>query len=118
MEKIRAFIKRKRNEKGYSYNKFAELCGITNSSLQKMESGEIKSIKIKNLCKMAQALDFNLIECFAEAGYISQEYVDHFQKVKHLEKLTDDELLTVQRFVDFLSSESGRKKGKGEDDDI
>lgn len=118
MDKIRAFIKRKRKEKGYSFNKFAELSGISNSTLHKIESGEIKSIKIENLCKIAQSLDFNLIECLAEAGYISQEYADRSQKVKHLENLTDDELLTVQRFVDFLILEDNRKKGKGEDDDI
>ena len=56
-ERVSRNIKKYRKEKGITLKELAELVGLTEATIQKYEAGNIKSIDIDMLHKLAKALD-------------------------------------------------------------
>ena len=116
---ILAYIKQKREAKGYSLKKLASLCNVSDSELYKIENGNRQNPNWKNLCEIAKSLDIHPFEVLLEAGYISEADISPIHIVKGLDKLSAYEIRFVQLFVDFLvSKRNGSLKGTGESDDI
>lgn len=119
MKKIGIYIKHKRESAGYSLKKLASLCGISDSELYKIENGSRQIPNWKNLCEIARALDIHPFEFLFEAGYISETDITPAHRIKRLDKLSDEDLVLVQLFIDFLTAKrNGSLKGIGENNDI
>ena len=119
MAEIGAYIKQKRETAGYSLKKLAEICGISDSELSKIENGTRINPNWKNLCEIAKSLEIHPFEFLLEAGYISEADINPVNKIKRLDKLSKNDLEFVQLYIDFLiAKRSGSLKGLGENDDI
>ena len=90
MPNLGEMIKNKREAAGLSQKKLGTACGLSDSEIMKIENGQRKTPSWKNLCKIAQALDFHPFEILLVAGYI-----------------TENDIETIQLFVDFVISRKG-----------
>lgn len=61
-------IKENRELCRYSRKRLADLSGISDSELLKIENGERKNPSWKNLCEIAKALDISPIEFMIKTG--------------------------------------------------
>ena len=119
MSDIGFFIKRKREEKGYSLKKLASLSNISDSELSKIESGNRQNPNWRILCEISEPLDIHPSEFLLEEGYISEKDISQVHFIKHLDKLSSDEIKLVQLFIDFiLSQRNSSLKGASESNDI
>lgn len=96
------FICEKRKEAGLTYNGLSERTGISDSSIQRMENGQIKTPKWENLCTIAQALEIHPFEIMKAAGYITEEDINPVHRLKRLDELDDDDIIHLQSYIDFL----------------
>ena len=109
------YIKQKREEFGYSLKKLASLCGVSDSELHKIETGLRQNPNWKNLCEIAKSLELHPFEILLEAGYITDKDIHPIQRIKRLDKLSDNDLELVQLYIDFLiAKRNGELKGIGE----
>lgn len=114
MSEVGAFIKQQRELRGYSLKKLANLCGISDSELLKIEKGERQNPNCKCLCEIARALDTSSLEVLLKAGYLIPSDLPSEPKIKRIEKLSSSETEYVQLFVDFLiSNRNGIDMGRG-----
>ena len=81
MPNLGEMIKNKREAAGLSQKKLGTACGLSDSEIMKIENGQRKTPSWKNLCKIAQALDFH--------------------------PLNENDIETIQLFVDFVISRKG-----------
>ena len=66
------FIKDRRESLNISLKKLGEACGVSDSEILKIESGQRKNPNWTTLCKIARALNFHPFELLLKAGYISE----------------------------------------------
>lgn len=111
MSELGQFIKEKREIRGMAQKALGKACGMSDSAIQRIESGERKTVKWDTLCKIACALEFHPFEFLLVAGYIKPEDLNPNIKIHGLESLSEAEIETVQTFVDFLKSRNLREKG-------
>ncbi len=97
-------IKENRELCGYSRKKLADLSGISDSELMKIENGERKNPSWKNLCKIAKALEISPVEFMIKTGCISEKDINPVYMLKRVDRLEQDDLREVQLFIDFLIS--------------
>ena len=90
MPNLGEMIKNKREAAGLSQKRLGTACGLSDSEIMKIENGLRKTPSWKNLCKIAQVLDFHPFEILLVAGYI-----------------TENDIETIQLFVDFMISRKG-----------
>ncbi|MCI9420875.1 helix-turn-helix domain-containing protein [Lachnospiraceae bacterium 48-42] len=110
MPNLGEMIKAKREAAGLSQKKLGTACGLSDSEIMKIENGQRKSPNWKNLCSIAQALNFHPFEILLAAGYITEKDINPCVNLCGLEKLDEKEMDTLQVFIDFLIS---RKDAKG-----
>ncbi len=112
-------IKENRELCGYSRKKLAELSGISDSELLKIENGERKSPSWRNLCEIAKAINISPIEFLIKTGYLSQKDLNPVYMLKRVDKLEQEDLCDLQLFIDFLiSKKNADLKGSGENNDL
>jgi len=58
-------VRRLRSEKGYSQERFAEVCRIDRSYMGMIERGEV-SVTLAMIVKLADGLDVSLVDLFSE----------------------------------------------------
>ena len=105
MLELGQFIKEKRKSAGLSQKALGEAAGISDSAVQRIESGLRKTPCWETLCKIAKALDFHPFEILQNAGYITAEDLKPYsQPVKGLGELNQIELRYVQLFADFIKA--------------
>lgn len=105
MLELGQFIKEKRESAGLSQKALGEAAGISDSAVQRIESGSRKTPGWETLCKIAKALDFHPFEILQNAGYITVEDLKPYsQPVKGLGELNQAELRYVQLFADFIKA--------------
>ena len=63
-------LKQKRIQAGLSYKELSIMTGISDTSLQRMETGKTGMPRWENLCSIAKALGFHPFEIMQTAGYI------------------------------------------------
>lgn len=102
MSKVGEMIKEKRLKAKLSQKKLGKSCGISDSEIMKIENGQRKKPSWENLCKIAQALDFNPLEMLVRAGYISNEEIHPPMPFRSIDKLTQSDIDNVQLFIDFI----------------
>lgn len=119
MTGVAEVIKENRELCGYSRKKLAELSGISDSELMKIENGERKKPSWTNLCEIAKALDISPVEFLIKTEYITVKDVNPAYMLKRIDKLTPDDLRELQLFIDFLiSKKNSDLKEPGENNDI
>lgn len=115
MSDLGNYIKEKRILAGLTYKELSGKTGISDTSLQRMETGKTGMPRWENLCSIAKALGFHPFEIMQTAGYITEEDINPIHRLKHLDQLNDDDLLQIQEYIDFLlykKMEHEPKKGK------
>ena len=107
MPNLGEMIKNKREAAGLSQKKLGTACGLSDSEIMKNENGQRKTPSWKNLCKIAQALDFHPFEILLVAGYITENDINPEVRLHGLDKLNENDIETIQLFVDFVISRKG-----------
>lgn len=107
MPNLGQMIKDKREAAGLSQKKLGTACGLSDSEIMKIENGQRKTPSWRNLCRIAQALEFHPFEILLEAGYITENDINPSVRIHGLDKLDDKDIETVQLFVDFVISRKG-----------
>lgn len=102
MSELGEFIKKKRELEKMSQKKLGSACGVSDSEIMKIENGTRKKPNWNTLCKIAQELNFHPFEILLLAGYITENDVHPYCRLKGIELLSPEELETVQLFLDFL----------------
>lgn len=115
MSDLGNYIKEKRIQAGLSYKELSIMTGISDTSLQRMETGKTEMPRWENLCSIAKALRFHPFEIMQTAGYITKEDINPIHRLKHLDQLNDDDMIQLQEYINFLiykKMENESKKGK------
>ena len=105
MPNLGQFIKSKRESSGLSLKKLSSATGISDSELLKIEKKKKKKPGWEHLCKIAKALKFHPFEVLLNAGYISESDIHPPLLINGLEDLNEQQLNTVQLFVDFIKTQ-------------
>lgn len=114
MSNLGRIIKEKREALGLSQKKLGDACGLSDSEIYKIETGERKKPNWENLCKIARELKVHPFGFLLEAGYISESDIHPTAKLQGLEQLNSCEIDNVQLFIDFIiskKSNEGNSKG-------
>ena len=107
MPNLGEMIKNKREAAGLSQKRLGTACGLSDSEIMKIENGQRKTPRWKNLCKIAQVLDFHPFEILLAAGYITENDINPEVMLHGLDKLNKNDIETIQLFVDFVISRKG-----------
>lgn len=107
MPNLGEMIKNKREAAGLSQKRLGTACGLSDSEIMKIENGQRKAPSWKNLCKIAQVLDFHPFEILLVAGYITENDINPKVRLHGLDKLNENDIETIQLFVDFMISRKG-----------
>lgn len=102
MSDLGLFLKEKRESFGISQRVLGESIGVTDTTINNIESGKTKSPKWDLLCKIARKLDFHPFEILKVAGYIEDCDINPVYQIHGYEALTSEEKKEVQHFIDFL----------------
>lgn len=102
MSNLGQFIKNKRDAVGLSQNELGSICGITDATIQRIESGKTRKPGWELLCKIAKAIKIHPFEILKESGYITDEDISPSQRLNGLEDLDENELQSVQVYIDFM----------------
>lgn len=105
MPNLGQFIKSKRESSGLSLKKLSSATGISDTEILKIENGIRKKPSWEHLCKIAKALNFHPFEVLLNAGYISESDIHPPLLISGLEDLNEQQLNTVQLFVDFIKTQ-------------
>lgn len=105
MPNLGQFIKSKRESSGLSLKKLSSATGISDTEILKIENGTRKKPNWEHLCKIAKALNFHPFEVLLSAGYISENDIHPPLLISGLEDLNEQQLNTVQLFVNFIKTQ-------------
>lgn len=92
------YIKTAREKKGYSQRELADITGLSNAEISRIESGERKKVDIENLIKIADALALGLRELLNFAGYNQMIQQLDYERIRTLAvylKLDEPEILAI-----------------------
>ena len=107
MPNLGEMIKNKREAAGLSQKRLGTDCGLSDSEIMKIENGQRKTPSWKNLCKIAQGLDFHPFEMLLVAGNNNEKDINPEVMLQGLDKLNKNDIETIQLFVDFVISRKG-----------
>ncbi len=97
---IGEYIKERRESLNMSLKKLGDACGVSDSEILKIESGQRKSPNWTTLCKIARALGFHPFELMLKAGYISETDINPALRLKNLNRLSMQNLAFIQTVID------------------
>ena len=106
---IGTMIKKRRDELNISLKKLGDACGVSDSEVSKIESGERKNPNWNTLCKIARALGFHPFELLLQAGYISESDIHPILRIKGLEYLSSEDLEVVQNVINAQLKKNANK---------
>ena len=78
---ISNFIKSKRLELGLTMREVADFVGVSEGTISRWESGEIKNMKRNKIAKLSQILKISPMELMGEIETINLDYTAHERKV-------------------------------------
>lgn len=116
MQDFGSFIKDCRTRAGLSQKDLADACELSDTTISKIENDLWKAPNWENLCKIAKALKFHVFEILLAAGYITENDIHPEMRLRGLDELSNNEIETVQLFIDFLNTRRISKLVKGADD--
>ncbi len=115
MSDYRQLLKSKRESIGMSQKKLAEICGLHDTDIHRIENGEKKNPKWEQLCQIANALEISPIEILISAGYMKESEVTPCSLLCGVTELDADDIKDLQVFVNYLryrkSTVSNKREG-------
>ena len=102
-------ITEKRLEAGMSQSDLGAVCGMSDSSINRLENGATKNPDWQKLCDIAKALHFHPFQILRSLGYITEADMLPETRLHGLDDLTDEELAEVQKCIDFLHFKRGKE---------
>lgn len=108
MSDLGKLIKSKREAAKLSQKKLGDACGMSDTTISKIEAGSRQTPQWDTLCKIAQALNFHPFEILLAAGYITKDDIHPNSQIHGLENLNEAGLEDVQLFIDFLQTRKQR----------
>lgn len=103
------FIKERREALNMSLKKLGEACGVSDSEILKIESGQRKNPSWTTLCKIARALNFHPFEILLKAGYISEADINPILRIKGLDRLSEEDIEVVQSVINAQVAKNAKK---------
>lgn len=103
-------IKNCRKALKLSLKQLGDSCGVSDSEILKIESGQRKNPSWITLCKIAKGLNTHPFEFMYMAGYINKSDIHPVLKLKGLERLSVENLEIVQGVIDKMISQNAKKK--------
>ena len=103
------YIKARRESLNMSLKKLGEACGVSDSEILKIESGQRKNPNWTTLCKIARALNFHPFEILLKAGYISESDINPVLRIKGLDRLSEEDIEVVQNVIDAQAAKNAKK---------
>lgn len=104
MSTIGTIIRKRREEKGLSLMKLGQLCGVSDSAIQRIETGTHKTPNWNTLCSIARVLDIHPLEFLLVAGYITDADMHPSLSIHGLNKLNTAGIEATQLYIDYLST--------------
>ena len=95
----------KRKKAKMSLKSLARECGMSDSTLSLVERGKAKAPSFLQVCNVANVLNIQPSELFEAMGYQTVHMYKSTTTLKNINSLTDEEIKTVQLFIDFLISQ-------------
>ncbi len=96
------FIKNKRETSGLSLKALSVRCGISDTAIQRIETGQTSRPCWESLCKIAKELKIHPFVILKEAGYITDADISPSLKLERLDELDCSELQSIQDYIDFV----------------
>ena len=106
---VGALIKQRREALNISQKKLGEACGVSDSEIQKIESGQRKSPNWITLCKIAKALSFHPFDLMLAAGYIDESDINPSQIIQGLDRLNEEDIEVIQNLVNAQVAKNAKK---------
>lgn len=78
---ISNFIKTRRTELGLTMKAVADFVGVSEGTISRWESGEIKNMKRNKIAKLSQVLKISPMELMGEFEITSSDYTAHEQRL-------------------------------------
>lgn len=103
------FIKERREALNMSLKKLGDACGISDSELLKIESGQRKTPNWTTLCRIARVAGFHPFELMLKAGYINEADINPSFKLKNLNRLSIQDLDLIQSVIDAQVEKNAKK---------
>ncbi len=112
---LATIIKFKREEKGYTQAELAKRTGLTQATISRLESGEVRQLKSDAIRSLAAALGVSIDFIMGESprmGFDETLAADQTAQVifRGYEKLSEEQRQQLKEYVEFLSK---RKKTGG-----
>lgn len=110
-------IKELRKQSGLTMRELGEMVGLTEGTIQRYETGQIKGIDVDLIKRMAKALNVSPVYILGwednndkkesnEDKYIPETLAAHFDG----DEFSKEDLEDIENFIEFVKQ---RKKGKG-----
>lgn len=106
MNTLGDYLKEKRTERDMSMRKLADLANISHTEVKRIEDGTRKQPSPQLLRALAGALRISFDEIMHVAGYVDEVPAEPIvaAKISEIDELTDDEVIEVKKYIDFLKS--------------
>ena len=92
-----------------SQKKLAELCGISDSAVNRLEKGKIGKTDWQYLCRIAKALKLHPFQFMLAEGYITEKDIHPDEKLYGLNDLSSEEISELQDYVNYLHFKRGQE---------
>ena len=115
MSNLGQFIKNERDAVGLSQDELGAICGISDATIQRIETGKTKQPGWELLCKIAKAVKIHPFEILKESGYITDEDISPSHRLNGLEDLDRNEFQSVQVYIDFMMYRKNNCKNSKEE---
>jgi transcriptional regulator with XRE-family HTH domain len=109
LRQLGRLIAQQRNQRGLSLRDVEKITGVTNSTLSRLELGEIEKPHTSHLARIAQALEAEPADYYALAGYIMPEGLPELKQyllVKY--GFTQDEAERIDEITQALRGKWGK----------
>lgn len=113
LRQLSALLKRERERAGLTVRQLADAAGLVASTVSRLESGLIASPKPDQLQRLAQALQIDVEELYAAAGYFAPSSLPALRPYLRAKYgLTDDIASRVEGYVEALRYDTRQPLGK------
>jgi transcriptional regulator with XRE-family HTH domain len=113
-----SYIKHQRQRKGLSLRALGELTSIDAPSIGRMEQGEIRAPAPDRLVRIARALEVNVQDLYALAGYKITEGLPEFQTYLRTKyDMPAGAINELEQFFDYVNAKYEQKEGEGDEED-
>ena len=94
-------IEKHRIARGLSLQKLGDLCGLSDTTISKIEKGESTKLRWETVCSLTRALNFTEDEFLILAEYKSPNS-DSDSGTSKNDDFTPSELLEIEEFKEFI----------------